>query len=87
LVCAGVSVVRNRICRGADEHADRVAQCLVVDRLSKYPFYFAALGEFEFRDGRLEKASEHFQTAHSLARNTMERHFFDQRIAACKSCK
>jgi RNA polymerase sigma factor (sigma-70 family) len=58
-----------------------------LDRLSKYPFYFAALGEFEFRDGRPEKASEHFQTAHSLARNTMERHFFDQRIAACKSRK
>ena len=53
------------------------------DRLSSYPFYYAALGEFEFRAGRHEIAREHFRTALGLARNPMERQFFEQRIVAC----
>ncbi len=43
------------------------------DRLAKYPFYHAALSEFEFRSGK-----------HALARNPMERQFFEQRIDACE---
>ena len=54
------------------------------DRLSTYPFYYAALGEFEFRSGRHENAREHFQTALTFARNPMERRFLDQRVTACK---
>ncbi len=54
------------------------------DRLGLYPFYHAALGEFEFRSGRHEIADDHFRTALALARNPMERQFFEQRIGACE---
>ena len=54
------------------------------DRLATYPFYHAALGEFEFRSGRHEIANDHFRTALALARNPMERQFFEQRIGACE---
>jgi RNA polymerase sigma-70 factor (ECF subfamily) len=53
------------------------------DRLASYPFYHAALGEFEFRSGRHQAAREHFQAALALARNPMERRFLDQRVTAC----
>ena len=54
------------------------------DRLAKYPFYYAALGEYEFRSGGHEAACENFQTALALARNQMERQFFQQRMEACR---
>jgi predicted RNA polymerase sigma factor len=57
--------------RGISDHA----------RLAMYPFYYAALGEFEFRSGRHESACEHFQTALTFARNPSERQFFENRIA------
>lgn len=44
----------------------------------------AALGEFEIRSGHFQGARNHFATALSLARNAMERSFFEQRIGACK---
>jgi RNA polymerase sigma factor (sigma-70 family) len=53
------------------------------DRLAKYPFYHAALGEFELRSGRREIARKHFREACALGRNPMERQFFEQRIRAC----
>ena len=55
------------------------------ERLAAYPFYHAALGEFEFRSGRHEVACEHFRTALKFARNSMERQFLEQRVAACES--
>ena len=55
------------------------------DRLSTYPFYHAALGEFESRSGRPREAREHFAAALALARNATERRFLEQRIAACGS--
>jgi RNA polymerase sigma factor (sigma-70 family) len=54
------------------------------ERLASYPFYHAALGEFELRSGNPEPARQHFQAALALARNPMERQFFEQRIAACE---
>jgi RNA polymerase sigma-70 factor (ECF subfamily) len=53
------------------------------ERLTRYPFYHAALGEFELRSGQREKAQEHFRVALSQARNFMEREFLKDRIAAC----
>jgi predicted RNA polymerase sigma factor len=53
------------------------------DRLSAYPFYFAALGELELRGGRHEIAGDHFRAALACARNPMERRFFEQRVAVC----
>jgi RNA polymerase sigma factor (sigma-70 family) len=52
------------------------------NRLATYPFYHAALGEFEFHSGRYEIAREHFRAALALARNPMERQFLEQRIGA-----
>ena len=55
------------------------------DRLGRYPFYFAALGELYFRLGDHETARGKFQAALALARNTMEREFLEQRVLACSS--
>ncbi len=54
------------------------------DRLTAYPFYFAALGELQLRSGHPEIACEHFQSAVTLARNPMERRFLEKRISACE---
>jgi len=65
--------------RGLDEiHAIQDSE-----RLAHYPFYHAALGELEIGNGHLEHAREHFVVALRLARNSMERSFFEQRIVAC----
>jgi RNA polymerase sigma-70 factor (ECF subfamily) len=55
------------------------------ERLMSYPFYYAALGEAELQIGRRAAAQEHFRMALGLARNPMERKFFEQRAAACDS--
>lgn len=52
------------------------------ERLRAYPFYAAALGEFELRLGHLARARDHFGTALALARNDAERHFLQKRLAA-----
>jgi predicted RNA polymerase sigma factor len=52
------------------------------ERLRAYPFYAAALGEFELRLGNLVAAREHFLAALALARNDTERHFLQKRVAA-----
>jgi RNA polymerase sigma factor (sigma-70 family) len=54
------------------------------ERLANYPFYFAALGELEFRRGNLDAAGEHFLVAYSLARNPAERQFLQRRCDACQ---
>jgi RNA polymerase sigma factor (sigma-70 family) len=60
--------------------------CAIIDRdrLSNYPFYFAALGEFEFRTGRYDISQEQFRKALAVARNQMEREFFQKRISLCE---
>jgi RNA polymerase sigma-70 factor (ECF subfamily) len=53
------------------------------DRLSRYPFYPAALGELELRSGRPAAARQHFRDALSLARNGAEVRFLEKRLRAC----
>jgi RNA polymerase sigma factor (sigma-70 family) len=53
------------------------------ERIAGYPFYHAALGDFELRSGRNEIAGEHFRKALALARNAVEREFLDRRVNAC----
>jgi len=53
------------------------------DRLCRYPFYPAALGEFELRRGNVEAARAHFAMAASLARNPSERRFLGRRLREC----
>jgi RNA polymerase sigma-70 factor (ECF subfamily) len=54
------------------------------ERLANYPFYHAALGELELRRRKNEAARLHFAGALKVARNPMERSFFEHRISACK---
>jgi RNA polymerase sigma-70 factor (ECF subfamily) len=55
------------------------------DRLDRYPFYPAALGELELRRGDREAARTHFSAALALARNPMERRSLEKRLSACES--
>ena len=70
-------------CEGPERGLEETRAITDSDRLAKYPFYHAALGEFEFRRGSHPMARQHFRKALALARNPMERHFLHQRIAAC----
>ena len=53
------------------------------ERLSRYPFYPAALGELERRRGRMEAARTHFTAAIRVARNDTERRFLELRLGGC----
>jgi RNA polymerase sigma-70 factor (ECF subfamily) len=53
------------------------------DRLARYPFHPAALGELSLRRGEREAARGHFRAALALARNAAERRFLEKRLASC----
>jgi RNA polymerase sigma-70 factor (ECF subfamily) len=53
------------------------------DRLRRYPFYPAAMGEMELRRGNLEAAKDHFSTAAAIARSRVERRFLQRRARDC----
>jgi RNA polymerase sigma factor (sigma-70 family) len=55
------------------------------ERLSRYPFYPAAMGELELRRGNRDAARRHFSAARALARNPAEHRFLEKRIRACAS--
>jgi RNA polymerase sigma factor (sigma-70 family) len=65
---------------GPERGLEEIQSIADSDRLKTYPFYFAALGELEFRAGRHNSAREHFRAALGLARNPMERRFLSQRL-------
>lgn len=50
---------------------------------ARYPFHYAALGEFEWRLGRAEKARQLFGAALELARNDEERWLLQERLQRC----
>jgi predicted RNA polymerase sigma factor len=52
-------------------------------RLSRYPFYPAAVAELELRRGNPGEARTQFQTALGLARNATERRFLEKRLVCC----
>ena len=72
---------------GAEEGLAAIAVIEARERLSAYPFYFAALGELELRRGSARVASGHFNAALALARNGLERRFLSARLAACQATK
>ncbi len=63
--------------RGLDE-----LRAIGDERLARYPFLAAALGEFEARRVDRPAARAHFTAALALARNDAERRFLEKRIAA-----
>ena len=69
---------------GAARGLEEISRIEDAERLEHYPFYWAAMGEFELRLGRNEEASEHFRAARKLARNEAERKFLAQRMVACE---
>jgi RNA polymerase sigma factor (sigma-70 family) len=54
-----------------------------LDLLSEYPFYPAALGDFELQLGHHTEAREHFKSALGSARNPSERRYLESRISKC----
>jgi RNA polymerase sigma-70 factor (ECF subfamily) len=70
---------------GPDRGIEEIQAITDRDRLKSYPFYWAALGEFELRSKRYETAHDHFRSALALARNEAERHFFSQRLQASQA--
>jgi RNA polymerase sigma-70 factor (ECF subfamily) len=54
-----------------------------IEKLERYPFLPAALGELELRRGHGDLAREHFKRARALARNDAERKFCEQRLEVC----
>ncbi len=68
---------------GPERGLEEIAGIADRGRLGAYPFYQAALGEFELRCGRHALARAHFRSALERARNSMERRFLEQRVAAC----
>ena len=69
---------------GPERGLEEIRAIADVERLSGYPFYFAALGELELRCGKREIARGHFCAARKLARNEMERRFLERRADACQ---
>jgi len=53
------------------------------DRLRRYPFYPAAIGELELRRGNRDAARRQFSKAAGLARNRVERRFLEKRVREC----
>src|SRR5215813_274011 len=62
---------------GPERGLEEIRAIAYRDRLANYPFFHAALGEFEFHSGRYEIAREHFRAALAVARNHMERQFIE----------
>jgi RNA polymerase sigma factor (sigma-70 family) len=92
LICVAPSpvVALNRaIAIGQRDGAERGLAELhaIVDRerLADYPFYPAAIGEFELRLGNASAARRQFQLALALGRNDAERRFMEKRLLSCAS--
>jgi RNA polymerase sigma factor (sigma-70 family) len=57
------------------------------EQLAEYPFYWAALAEFELRLCRASIAQQHFVKACALARNPAEKDFFNRRLQESRARK
>jgi len=68
--------------RGAAAGLEALESIVDRERLVQYPFYEAARAELALRLGDHGRARHHFQAARALARNALERDFFDARLRA-----
>jgi RNA polymerase sigma factor (sigma-70 family) len=56
-------------------------------RLTRTPFFEAAMGDLEWRAGRLDVARRHLEAARERSRSSIERRFFEGRLRALQSSK
>ena len=68
---------------GPERGLESLSSIADADRLKVYPFYPAAIGEFELRRGNYEAARARFAAAAVLARNPIERRFLERRAREC----
>ncbi|MEO8214660.1 MAG: sigma-70 family RNA polymerase sigma factor, partial [Myxococcales bacterium] len=66
--------------QGPDRGLEAIGGIAGSERLERYPFYAAAMGEMELARGRTELAWERFHQALGLARNPTERRFLEKRL-------
>jgi RNA polymerase sigma-70 factor (ECF subfamily) len=69
---------------GLDEGRRELIALAEEPKLSRYPFYWAALADLERRTGRHAAAQEYYEHAIALARSTAERTAFERRIEGLK---
>jgi RNA polymerase sigma-70 factor (ECF subfamily) len=69
---------------GPERGLDEIEAIADRERLARYPFYWAAMGELELRRGARAAAREHFGAARKVARNGMEERFLEGRVKACE---
>jgi RNA polymerase sigma factor (sigma-70 family) len=70
---------------GPERGIEAIAGIPQPERLASYPFFAAALGELEYRAGRVDRARTHFEAAVALARSPMERRFLQHRAERCSA--
>lgn len=70
-------------CAGAERGLAEISTSVDRERLATYPFYQAAIAEFQLRLGQPSVARQHFQAALVLGRNEAERRFLEKRVLAC----
>jgi len=71
---------------GAERGLEELTAIPDRERLARYPFYPAALGELQLRLGNVEAAHEQFRAALGVARNDAERRFLEKQLLKCKTC-
>ena len=67
-------------CDGPTEGLEQISRIADSRRLSRYPYFFAAIAELKLRIGQFNEAQEYFYKALDLAQNPAERSFFLRRI-------
>jgi RNA polymerase sigma factor (sigma-70 family) len=70
-------------CDGPERGLEALQAISDRDRLRRYPFYPAAMGELEMRRGNFAAATKHFTSAAALARSPVERRFLERRVREC----
>jgi len=72
---------------GADAGIAALAAIPDRERLDRYPFHAAALGEFHLRRGDARAAAPHFAAALAVARNDTERRFLEKRLGTTSAAQ
>ena len=70
-------------CDGASKGLEQIARIADRQRLSAYPYFFAAIAELQLRLERRDEAQQYFNKALKLAKNPSEINFFLKRIEIC----